>query len=449
MLDLLLKNCSVVTESDKYRADIEVKGDTIVGLVKLGDGEKSKKVIDCSDKTVIPGCIDTHVHFNEPGYTHREEFKTGTKAAARGGITTVVDMPIANKPNVTDSKSLNKKVKKVKDRAFVDYSFWGGIVDNNFEQLKGQKENGVVGVKGFTIDQLSEFKWLNNGALYDGLKKCSEIDLLVSLHCENNSLVSYRKEKYKDSSKDKKQQIIEDFLRIYSKETELTAVNNALEFAKDTDARLHILHASLPETIDMVEEAKNEGVNVTVETCPHYLLFERSDLLSHGVYAKCTPPIRDKSSVEGLWNRLLEGKIDTISSDHSPSTIEEKEAGDNFWKAWGGIQGVQFTVQLLLDEGVHKRGMSLKNFVSLLSSNPARLINMYPVRGTIRVGSEATFTILDLDKKWTINKDDIESKNKHSPYIGRNGKGVADKIILRGEEILLDGKPLKGKRLVV
>jgi len=443
MLDLLLKNCHVVTETESYNADIEVKDGKITGIVKSGSGRDSKKEINCENKTVIPGCIDTHVHFNEPGYEYREGFITGSRAAAVGGITLVADMPVANKPHVKSLKDLEIKKNAIKDKSYVDYSFWGGLVDNNLNDLEGLKNGGVLGLKAFTVDQLSDFKWINDGVMYDGFSKCSDLDLMVGLHCENNQIIEYRQNKIDDNKSYEDQ--IKDFLWVFDEETELTTVNNVIEIAKKTKARVHILHASLPETVKKVKKAKKENVNITVETCPHYLVMSNNDLFDKKAFAKCTPPLRDKEAVEGLWELIKNDDIYLISSDHSPSTIEEKSSKDSFWKAWGGIQGVQFMVQLLLSEGVNKRGLSLHKFVKLLSSNPARYLGQYPKKGTIQIGSEATFTIIDLDKKWEITKEDIVFKNKHTPYLNMKGKGLPEKTILRGEVIDPESKEFNGK----
>ena len=228
---------------------------------------------------------------------------------------------------------------------------------------------------------------------------------------------------------------MDDFLWVFAEEAEILAVQNALYVAEKTNARLHILHASSAEVIDMVTAAKKRGVDVTVETALHYLLLTDEDVKEIGPAAKCTPPIRDRNNRKELWKRLLDGKIDLLGSDHSPSTVEEKFDSDNFFDAWGGIQSIQYTLQLLLYHGYHKRNLSLNQIVKLLAGGPSRLLQLPEERSSIRPGNEATFTILDLEKEWKITKENMLNKNKHSPYLGWEGKGLADMIMIRGKII--------------
>ncbi len=434
MCDVLLTDCRVVTENEDYLANIAVQDGKISAILAPEETLEAGQTISCAGKIVFPGMIDAHVHFNDPGYTHREEFASGTAAAAAGGLTAVVDMPLCNEPVAIGPAEVETKLEAVSKQAYVDFALWGGIVNNNFDKLKYMQSAGVAAVKGFLVSQGEEFPWLSTGVLYEGMAKCAELDLMIGLHCEDEALVGHRT----SIAKRKGDLSVEDFLWCHAPETEIVSVNTAIEIARATGVKLHILHVSLPEAIEKVVQAKSEGVNVTVETCPHYLVLDEDDLREKGAYAKCTPPIRSRDKVEGLWQCLLDGKIDYLGSDHSPSTIEEKEQA-SFGKSWGGIQGVQYMLPIMLSEGVHKRGMSLNQLAGLLSVNPSKRMGFYPRKGTVRVGAEASFTVVDLDKPWEIDREGIRFKNKHTPYLGMKGKGAPVMTILRGN-VVYDGR---------
>ncbi len=435
--DLVLLNAHVFTANDDYRADIEIQGD-IAAIVTPGKASTGKEEIDLDGKPLVPGLIDAHVHLCEPGFAEREGFISGTRAAAAGGITLLADMPIANLPPVTDGETLKSKARLAEGKLYTDLYLLGGITSENLESLPEFIAEGTKVAKGFTVDQLKDFPCLLSGALRDGIERASRAGLTVALHCEDNNMVEYRNNKVK-------KQNAENFLDVFTPEAEILAVQNAIYLAEKIGAKLHILHASLADTIELVNKARQRGVEVTVETTLHHLLLTKNDIIELGPVAKCTPPPRDEENRERLWEMLLNDRIDLLGSDHSPSTLEAKFEADNFFNAWGGIQSVQYTVQLLLHYGVHKRGLSLNQLVRLLAEGPVELLGLPPARSSIQVGSEATFTALDLDKEWEITENEILMKNKHTPYLGWKGKGRAVKTIIRGEIVDIEGDPGAGR----
>lgn len=436
MADLLIRNALVVNETDTFEADITVNDGIITGVGAVGTGGKAGREIDGTGLVVLPGCIDLHVHFNDPGFTYREDFATGTRAAAAGGMTMVVDMPLAGKPTVTDEEAVLAKKNAVASKAYIDYGLWGGLVDNNLGRLSSMLGAGVMGFKAFMADAGPEFPFVQSDVLLEGMKKAEELGALVALHCEDDLLVKHlEKIEQSQGAGD-----VSSYLRSRPLYTETLAVNVAVKLAVETGARLHICHASLAESVDLVTAAKAKGNGITVETCPHYLVLTEDDFRFLGPVAKCSPPLRSRKEVEALWERVLDGSIDAIGSDHSPSTCEEKEAGrGNIWQAWGGINGVQSMLPLLLEQGVRKRGLSLNRLVQLVSANPARILGIYPRKGVIRVGAHADFTIIDPDGDWEITKETLLYKNKHTPYLGRKGKGRVVQTIVRGKTVYEEG----------
>lgn len=436
--DLVLLNAHVFTASDDYQADIEISKGYISAITTPGKASAGKEEIDLEGKPLVPGLIDAHVHLCEPGFAEREGFTSGSRAAAAGGITLLADMPIANLPPVTDGKTLRAKARLAEGKLYTDLYLLGGITSENLEHLPEFMEEGTKVAKGFTVDQLKDFPCLLSGALMDGIARASQAGLTVALHCEDNNMVEYRTNKVKEQN-------AESFFYVFAPEAEMLAVQNAIYLTEKIGAKLHVLHASLADTIELVNKAQKRGVDITVETTLHHLLLTKSDVIELGAVAKCTPPPRDEENRERLWELLLNDRIDLVGSDHSPSTLSAKFGADNFFAAWGGIQSLQYTVQLLLYHGVHKRGLSLNQLVRLLAEGPVNLLGLPASRSNIQAGSEATFTVLDLDKEWEITESDILMKNKHTPYLGWKGKGKAVKTIIRGEIVKTDDKPGIGR----
>ncbi len=428
---LYLKNARIVTEDDDFWGGVTIQGEKIKHIVQGDEKIDATKTIDLDGKVLMPGLVDSHVHFNEPGRKHWEGYRTGSMAAAAGGITTFIEMPLNSIPETLSMETLLQKLKAVQSESVVDYGNWGGLVDNNLDALDGLSDGGVVGFKAFLSNSgIENFERINDDLLYAGLSKVRELGSVLGLHAENEYVTKYLGKKLREAGR-------HDRPAWYQSRppfAEIEAIKRACYWADVTGSNLHIFHVTIADGINTVFKAKHEGVNVTVETCPHYLYFDHDDFEEIGPAAKCAPPLRSAEDVQALWECVLGGKVDTIGSDHSPCSWEEKASGmDDIWKAWGGISGVQTMLSVILSEGVHKRGLPLKDVVRMMSSNPARLSGLYPRKGALESGSDADIAILDLDKEWTVSKEDLFYRNKFSAFEGAALKGKVTHTIVRGE----------------
>ena len=435
--DLYIKNARVVTEQEVFQGGITVQGEKISGLIR-GDQEiEAAQIIDLQGKVLLPGVVDGHVHFNEPGREDWEGYRTGTRAAAAGGVTTVLEMPLNSTPPTTNQAMLTYKRQIVADQTVVDYGQWGGLVDNNLADLEAMNADGVIGYKAFASASGVDFERINDDVLYAGLEKMREMGNLIGLHAENEWVCSYLGQQLRAAGRTDRAAWYESRPPF----AELETVQRACYWAKVTGGNLHIVHVSIPEGIQFVAQAKQEGTHVTAETCPHYLFLDEQDFERIGPAAKCAPPLRSRENVEQLWECVLNGMVDTIGSDHSPCTWDLKEKGmEDIWKAWGGISGIQLTLPILLSEGVNKRGLALTSLARMLSYNPARLFGLSPAKGSIQVGADADLVVVNLDKEWTLTADQLFYKNKFSAYVGSTFKGGVECTFVRGKMVYQDGQ---------
>jgi allantoinase len=438
--DIFLKNAQIIAEEDAFVGGVLIKGEKILDVIE-GNGEVSAtNVIDLDGKILMPGLIDGHVHFNEPGREHWEGYFTGTMAAAAGGITSVLDMPLNADPPTTNVSELNKKRYVVQEKAIVDYGNWGGLIDNNISDLEALNSEGVIGFKAFTSNSgIEEFSQINDGILYAALQLTKKLGNVIGLHAENEDVICYLTDKLKSAGRKDRASWYESRIPF----SELEAIKRACFWAEKTEGNLHIVHISIPEGIQAVRETRVKGVNVTSETCPHYLFFDHQDFERIGPAAKCAPPIRSRQTVEDMWDLVLSGYVDVIGSDHSPCTWEEKSVGmDDIWMAWGGISGIQTMLPAIVTKGVHQRGLPFQEVVRMMSANPARLFGLYPNKGALKPESDADIVVVDPESEWILKSDDLLYKNKHSAYVGTTFKGRIEQTFVRGKLVYKDGKIL-------
>jgi allantoinase len=388
--------------------------------------------IDAHNLTIFPGVIDAHVHFNEPGRTEWEGFATGSRAAAAGGTTTIFDMPLNAHPPTIDGPSFDAKRAAAEKNSLVDFGLWGGLVPGNLDQLEVLRDRGVVGLKAFMCASgIDDFPAVDRPALRAGMKRAAELDLLVAVHAE-----SLREPLNGGTS-------VQDFLDSRPVAVELAAIREAIELAHDTGCRLHIVHVSCGRGVALVAAARAEGIDVTCETCPHYLFLTDEDMIRLGAVAKCAPPLRARHEQDELWERL--GEVATIGSDHSPAPWSMKEAA-NFFQVWGGISGCQHLLPLLLDAG---QRLSAAEIARLTSTGVAQRFRIRE-KGGLEIGKDADLTLVDPQTEETVRAEALHYRHRHTPYLGRTLRGRIRQTILRGQTIFEDGNlgPRPAGRLV-
>lgn len=434
--DLLIKNGKVILEDGSKVTNIGVKDGKIA---EIGDNlEDAKEVIDAEGLVVSPGMVDAHVHISDPGGGVRNEwegYETGTKASAKGGVTTFLEMPLNQLPATVDGKSLQTKYDAGQNKLTVDVASYGGLVPFNLDGgLQELADGGVSAYKAFLAtcgdrDLDGDFENVSDYALYEGMRQIAETGKILAIHSENAEIT----DKLGELAKRRGETSMKAYVESRPVFTELEAIQKSILFAKETGCRLHIVHVACPEGVEMITKAREEGLDVTCETCTHYLYFHTDELDEIGAVAKCSPPIRDMANREKMWEKLLGGEIDFVTSDHSPCTPDLKDT-DNAFDAWGGISGLQNNVDILFDEGVQKRGMSLEQFAAVIATNPANRFDLHD-KGSIAVGKDADFVFIKPDSPYTLKADDLEYRNKISPYIGREIGCHVTRTVLRGESI--------------
>ncbi|UJF32711.1 allantoinase [Paenibacillus hexagrammi] len=437
--ELIVRGGMVVLSNEVRPADIGIRNGKIAAVVDdLTSRSQAAQVYDASGLYIMPGMIDAHVHLNEPALGHWEGFETGSAALAAGGCTTYIDMPLNGVPPTVRLEALEKKLALADGVSAVDFALWGGLVPGNVERLAELAEAGVIGFKAFMSCPGGEgediFAEVDELTLYEGMKEIARLGKVLALHAESEPIVSKLAKEAVAAGK----RGAMDFVNSRPVLAELEAVNRALFFAELTGCALHFVHISSSEAVELISSAKARGMNVTVETCPHYLTLTLEDVVRLGAVAKCAPPLRSSEEQERLWAAVRAGKIDIIASDHSPCPTSMKD-GDMF-EAWGGISGAQSSLELMLDEGHVRRGIPLPELSKWLSLNPAKRFGLYPRKGEIAIGMEADLAIIDMGESYTLASSDLLQRHKHSPYIGRSLGCRVKATMVRGN-VVYEQKP--------
>lgn len=394
-------------------------------------------ITDLQKLVVLPGAIDGHVHFDDPGFTDREDFATGTKSAAAGGVTTIVDMPCTSLPPVTTPDNFNIKLHAVAPKAYVDYAFWGGttpsFIDSGaYKRLLPQlKDLGVVGLKIYTISGMQTYPRLDTRQMVMLFEAAHDFNMLIAVHAEDYFLATYYSEKIMKEGRNDPLAYKDG--RTY--DAEPLAVSTVLALARREHNKVHIVHMSTAAGMHLLGQAKLEGIDATTETCPHYLLLNRDDFERLGSLAKCTPPLRDRSDNEALWTGLMDGTIDYVTTDHAAGVYPAEKVMDNIWRAYAGMPGVQLRVPLMLHEACFVRGMDLYRFGEIMSTNVAKRLGLFPRKGILAVGSDADFTCIDLNDTTTVHAADLYTKNKYTPFEGRILRGAVRQTFVRGNKV--------------
>jgi allantoinase len=435
--DLAITGGRVVTDGGTFLGTLLVSGGAITALTGPDPRPPAEDVLDVSGRIVLPGAIDPHVHFNEPGRTHWEGFESGSAAAAAGGVTTVIEMPLNANPPTTDAAAFELKAEAIRSKALVDYGLWGGLVADNVDLLDGLERSGVLAYKAFMTETGTEFARADDGVLWEGMQKIAGWNSLLGVHAENNDLAVRLQSRLRQAGR----RDMRAWCEARPIQVEFEAIQRVLGLARSAACRLHVVHLSTPEGGTLIAAARGAGQPVTVETCPHYLLLDEAAFAELGPVAKCAPPLRTRAAIEGLWRQVLDGTIDCLSSDHSPCPPEDKARGaDDVWQAWGGINGVQTLLPLMISEGVHRRGMPLERLAALTSANAAKIFGLSARKGAFLPGMDADITVVDLDREWTITADRLRYRHRTSPFVGRRVKGWVEHVLLRGRPVVRDGE---------
>ncbi|MEH7393330.1 allantoinase [Bacillus sp. JJ1474] len=438
--DLIIKNGTIVTADSIVQGDIGIKEGKIKE-VSIGKSIEATAVneIDAQGLHILPGLIDTHVHFNEPGRTEWEGLETGSRSLAAGGVTTFFDMPLNSTPPTINKANLELKSTAAAEKSIVNPRFWGGLVPENIDDLKDLHENGVIGFKAFMSPSgIVDFNNVDDETIYKGMKEIASLGSLLAVHAESTVITEQLAQEKQSQGKTTARDFVESRPII----SEIEAVRRIISYSEATGCKLHIVHASSRKVVEVINDAKQRGVNVTVETCPHYLSLTVKDLEEKRALAKCAPPLRDEEEVEDLWTAVANGEINVIASDHSPAPASMKTITDNFFEGWGGISGAQSTLNIMLTEGHFKRNLPLEKIVELTAANPAKLFGL-STKGTIAVDYDADLAIVNLNESFELKKEDLFYRHQHSPYVGMTFKGKVKTTIVGGKVVFENGEPIK------
>ena len=429
MTDVVVRGGLVITPAGIRRADVAIDDGTIAEIGPELAGAREE--IDAGGLWVFPGLIDVHLHFNEPGRTEWEGAASGSRALAAGGGTLFFDMPLNSTPCTVNVPAFDLKRAALEQSSIADFALWGGLVPGAIGDMADLAGRGVVGFKAFMCDSgLPEFARADDGTLLEGMAEAARLRLPVAVHAENDEVTRALAQRTRNRG-------AREFLTSRPVLAELDAIQRALLFAAETGAALHLVHVSSGRGVTLAAEARAKGVDVSIETCPHYLFFTEEDVERLGAIAKCAPPIRSREEHGGLWTALLAGQVDIVASDHSP-TEPARKSGD-FMAAWGCIAGVQSTLSVLLDRGHRARGLPLERIAALVAATPASRFRI-PRKGSVAVGYDADLVLIDPQQSFTLDADALHQRHKVSPYVGESFRGTVRRTLRRGETIVADGR---------
>ena len=437
--DLIIRGRRVVFADHVGPASIHICEGRVTFVGGIEESTGDCEVLDVGDDAlVMPGLVDTHVHINSPGRTEWEGFATATKAAAAGGVTTLIDMPLNSVPPTTTTEGLQAKLNAASNNCYVDIGFWAGVIPGNTQQLAALHEAGAVGFKCFLVPSgVDEFAHVTEKDLLDAMPELSRLGALLIVHAELPGPIE-RATRTIGPAND-----YSTFLSSRPREAENAAIEMLIRLSRDYGTRVHIVHLSSADGIPLLREAQAAGVRISAETCPHYLHFAAETIPNGATEFKCCPPIRELDNREELWRGLTSGTIDFVVSDHSPcpASLKLREQGD-FRNAWGGIASLQLRLPVMWTE-VQSRGLSLLDLTRWLCSGPAAQVGLDHRKGSIAPGFDADFVIWNPDEQFTVESSNLFHRHKVSPYIGETLRGVVQKTFLRGRKIY-DGGEIDG-----
>ncbi|PWR04255.1 allantoinase [Meridianimarinicoccus roseus] len=424
MIDMILKGGTIVNETGREQADLAITGETVTAIAAPGTLTEAREVVDVSGLHLIPGAIDMHVHFREPGYTHKEDWGTGSQAAAMGGVTTVFEMPNTDPPTRSVREFRDKQARARK--SCVDFGIYGLLAEDNIAEIPGLIEVGANAFKCFMGNTFGNLPSPSTGAMLEGFEIIAPSGLRISLHAETASIMAWRQARLAAAGLNAPLHHIGARPEIVA----IEAVSRAAVLAEWTGARVHVLHISSAGELRPLAEAKARGVDMTGETCPCYLFLDSGDYDRLGSVIRVNPPVREPRDSAAIWDALQTGVVDMIATDHAPHTPEEKR-NPVIWDADCGFPGVETQMPLMLTEVAAGR-MTLEHYVRISSANPARAFGMWPHKGRLSVGAHADIAVLDMDRQEVIAADRLHSRGKVTPFEGRTTIGAPVHTLVRG-----------------
>ncbi|PPH99822.1 allantoinase AllB [Rathayibacter sp. AY1B7] len=439
-LDLVIRASDVLTENGRRPASIAIAEGLIVAVGERdAPWRTTEEIVLPEGQVLIPGIVDTHVHVNEPGRTEWEGFASATRAAAAGGVTTIIDMPLNSIPPTTTVAGLEAKRAAAGPQAQVDVGFWGGAIPSNLGTLRELHDAGVFGFKCFLSPSgVDEFPHLSREQLVEAMREIAAFDGLLIVHAEDPAEL--------EASALEPNASYGAFVDSRPPASERSAILHVIEAVRETGCRAHILHLSSADALPLLREAKAEGLPISAETCPHYLTFDAGSIPDGGTQFKCCPPIRDERNRELLWKGLLDGTIDIIASDHSPATAELKlPAGGDFGVAWGGISGLELSFRAVWT-GARERGIPLEQVVAWMSTATAAFAGLGQ-KGLLHAGSDADLVAFDPEAQWRVDVDALSHRNPVSAYEGRVLRGAVAATWVGGRRVTAATVPPAGRLL--
>jgi dihydroorotase (multifunctional complex type) len=428
--DCEITNATIVDPRGRYRGTIVTSGQKVAGILEEPSGSAAR-TIDAEGLVALPGMVDQHVHFMDPGDNAREDFIRGSSAAAVGGVTTVVEHTHSNP--VLTAEELREKREYLKDRSVIDFGLMAHVFPDTIKHVPDLWEDGVAIFKAFTCTTHGVPGLLPDDLLHL-FRSLFEAGARGLVHCEDEFITEDNEERLHAALR-KDYGVIPEWR---STEAELVAVNTVALLARLTGANITVAHASQPEVIDLVRRERGLGAALSIESCPQYFYIDSDEVRKHGPTRKFTPPARDAPAGELMWKRLARGQIDLISTDHAPSTLDQKFASD-IWGCPFGLPGVETTLTMLLD-AVAEGKLTLQRLVQTYSETPARLLGLYPRKGALRIGSDADVVLVDTEQEHVLSNDNIISKAGWTPFDGRSVKGRPVMTMLRGQVVAENGK---------
>jgi allantoinase len=436
--DLVVRGRRVVTPEGEKPAAIHIRRGVITAVSGFDDIPAGCAVHEAGESAVMPGLVDTHVHINEPGRTEWEGFSTATRAAAAGGVTTLIEMPLNSIPATTSAAGFREKIAAAVDQLCVDVGFWGGVVPGNAVELRPLWEAGVFGFKCFLVPSgVAEFAEVGEADLRAALPELAALGAPLLAHAE---LPGPIEEAVRKRPKGAPANRYASWLASRPRQAEDEAIALLLRLAEEFPSRVHIVHLSSSDSIPQLRKARARGIQVSVETCPHYLTFVAEEIADGATEFKCAPPIRERENREKLWTALRDGTIDFIASDHSPCppAMKLREEGD-FLRAWGGIASLQIGLPAVWTQA-RSRGYALSHVVEWMCRGPARLAGLERRKGAITAGRDADLVIWNPDTKFCVEPARFHHRHKLTPYAGRELFGVVETTFLRGRKVFSRGE---------